>query len=308
VRLTVESSGQCPGREVFLAQLEARSARVREARADEDAPAMRVELAEDDGQVFGRLIYRPRDGPLEGRESRRELRGTECASVAAGLALVAAVILDPSAAVGVEVELFAPLPDRASPAARPPGAEQRKPLPPIRSSPHAHLSLGAAVEVAAGLGPNPGVMARGFVDLELPPPLSAASNRLSLGRSDARSVDTTSGTAQIKLTDIRWEPCIDAWSPAAWHIRACGVVEGGVVNGEGTNTNGARTANRTLAELGGGLRANWLIHDLLTLGFMVGLSTPLARYRFYFSSPDTTAYELALWSAFGEFSMGLRFW
>jgi hypothetical protein len=316
VRLTVESSGNCPGREVFLSELQARSARVREARADERAQAMRVELSSSHGQASGRLIFRPLDGPLEGQDLQRDLRGADCRSVLEGLALVAALILDPAAASPEEPEPVAPAtgpPDTAAPPPAPPPVlppeadARRRPSVAIRSSDRTRVSLGAAIEVAAGLGPDPAVMVRAFIDVVLPAPLSTASTRLSLGRSDARSVDTAVGSAQITLTDVRWEPCLDLWSPAMWRVRGCGIVEGGVIDGAGTNTNAPRTASRTLVELGLALRPTLLVRDRLILGFMVGMSVPLARYRFYFSSPDTTVYELSAVSVLGEFSLGVRF-
>jgi hypothetical protein len=75
--LTVEGGADCPGRDAFLVQLQSRSARIQEARAGERSPSMRVELRASGGQFLGRLTYWPVDGPLNGQESLRELRGTD---------------------------------------------------------------------------------------------------------------------------------------------------------------------------------------------------------------------------------------
>ena len=112
VRLTVKAAPNCPGREAFLGRLEARGVRIREPQADERAPSMRVELRADDGQVFGQLTFHPLDGPLDGEDLRREVQGTDCDSVAASLALVAAVILDPTATDAAAVVNQSPLPAR----------------------------------------------------------------------------------------------------------------------------------------------------------------------------------------------------
>jgi hypothetical protein len=290
VHLAVVVSDDCPGREVFVDRLKARSARIREARADEPAPSMQVELRAEEGQVVGELAFYPIEGPLHGQELRRHVRGADCESVATSLALVAAVILDPGAT------------ESAGPPAVPPPT-----LAPMRSPRSNRLSLGAALETAMGLGPDPAVVPRAFVDFELPAPLGAASLRLSFGRSYAQTIDTVAGSAEITFTDARLEPCLDIWSPASWRIRGCGIVEGGMLSGAGTRTKNPLSENRSLVELGLGLRPTWIVRDSFSLGLLAGASAPVARYRFYFASPDTTAYRVAAWSALVELSMAVRF-
>ncbi len=51
---------------------------------------------------------------------------------------------------------------------------------PASSSAPVHLSLGAALQVAAGASPDPAVIPRWFVELELPAPLSAAVSSICL--------------------------------------------------------------------------------------------------------------------------------
>jgi hypothetical protein len=319
VRLTVKAAPNCPGREAFLGRLEARGVRIREPQADERAPSMRVELRADDGQVFGQLTFHPIDGPLDGEDLRREVQGTDCDSVAASLALVAAVILDPTATDAAAVvqpvpapcPVPAPIPTCTAPPRQEPAPAappRQEPLPPARSSGAARLSLGAALEAVAGLGPDATVVPRAFANLDLPAPLASASLRVSLGRGYTQTAHTATGNAEITLTDFRFEPCLNPWSPAAWRVPACGLVEGAVLSGTGTNTSHARSESRALLGLGLGLRPTWVVRDQITLGLLVGASVPLARYRFYFASPDTTAYRLAAWSALGEFSVGVRFW
>jgi hypothetical protein len=324
LRLTVDAPAGCPDRDAFLAQLHARSGRIREAVSGESAPSMHVELWSGNGQALGMLTVRA----LDGEEGHREVRGADCESVAAGLALVAAVILDPSAALtaGVGAAPSPAPPEQGQPrtvvASTSPGPAQTalaaslsvQPSPSprdvsrrARPADPPRLSLGAAFEIAAGLGPDPGIVPRAFLDLELPTPLHGASARLSVGRSYTRAVATAIGTAEITLTDIRFEPCLDAWSPATLRVRACGIVEGGVLSGQGTNTTDPRSEDRTFLELGLGLRPTWIVRDQMTVGLLVGGAVPLSRYRFYFA-PDATAYRLAPWSGFGEVSVGVRFW
>jgi hypothetical protein len=317
-RLTVEAPAGCLDRESFLARVLTRSKRIQEAQSDENAIALRVELRPVDDQVWGRLVIRASDGEV----GRRELRGWDCVSVANGLALVAAVILDPSAAIASNAA--APIASNQSePAAMPTGnpappsaatshgfaaPPQAETTPPARSPPLS-LSLGWALAAAAGLGPDPQIIPRAFLDVELPAPLAIASARLSVGRGFTSAVDTSNGTADITLTDVRLEPCLDVWSPASFRVRACGIAEADVLTGEGKNTLGARSETRAAFELGLGLRPTWIVRDSIAIGLLAGVAVPLTeRHRFYFASPDETAYRLAAWSALGEVNVGVRFW
>jgi hypothetical protein len=159
-----------------------------------------------------------------------------------------------------------------------------------------------------GLGPDPQVIPRAFVDLELPALFAGPSGRLSVGRGFTSSVSTPNGTADITLTDVRFEPCVDAWSSATFRARVCGVVELGILSGEGRDTTDPQSGTRASLELGLGLRPTWIVRDQIVLGILLAGALPLARYRFYFDTPDKTAYRLAAASAIGEASVGVRFW
>lgn len=308
IRLTFAAPAGCPDREAFLDQLRARSQRIREAASDEGGPSLYVEIRITESGVVGGLTLREANG--EG--GHRELRGADCESLAKGLAFVAAVILDPSAVLGV----VAPMAGR-SPVAEHPEAPavatlkvalttEDKP----RAGPREHLSLslGGAFAVAVGLGPDPQFVPRAFLDVGLPAALRRASARLSFGRGFSRTADTPNGTAVITLTDVRLETCWDAWSPATFRALACGIAEGGVLSGEGRNTLDARSETRAQWDLGLGLRPTWIVGNGLALGLLVAGAVPLARYRFYFASPDVTAYRVPAWSALAELSGSVRFW
>jgi hypothetical protein len=300
VRLTLDAPAGCLDHPSFLAQLQARSARIRDALPNERAPSMHIELVGGEGQVFGKLTVRGVDGD----EGHRELLGTDCESVASGLALVAVVILDPAAVLAAAASASASAP-AASPATPP--ADLAKPSrAPTRPSPQ--LSLGWALATAWGLGPDPQILPRAFIDLELPALPAGPSARLSVGRGFTRAVETPSGTADITLTDARFEPCLDVWSPATFRARACGIVVVGVLSGEGRNTTHANSETRASVELGFGLRPTWRVRDGIALALLIAATGPLARYRFYFDNPYATAYRLAAWSAVGELSLGIRFW
>ena len=308
VRLTFDSPANCPDRQAFLGQLKARSERIREAGSGEVAPSMRIELVVDDGEVTGKMTVRK----LNGDEGYREIRGADCESVVSGLALVAAVVLDPTTVLAATASPTAPdtspspkpvsAPERNTPVTTTPSARSRSPTPPPR------LSLGSALAAALGLGPDPQFLPRAFVDLEFAALPAHPSGRLSVGRGFTSSLNTPNGTAAITVTDVRFEPCADVWSPAVFRARVCGVAELGILTGEGRDTKDPQSATRASLELGLALRPTWVVHDQIVLGILLAGAAPLARYRFYFDTPDTTAYGLAAWSLIGEGSIGVRFW
>jgi hypothetical protein len=288
IRLTVDAPAGCPDRAEFLAQVKGYAARVREALPGEAAREIHVEMRSADDEFIGRLTMTEPDGT----EGRREVHDVDCGSLSAGMAFVAAVVVDPNVAL------------KAAPA---PVVHRSPPEPPLRHEPPARLSAGAAFAAIIGLGPGTQLDPRGFVDLELPGPLHRFDARVSLGRAFTNSVATPSGTAQITLTDLRLEPCFDMGLPGPLGLRACGIVDGALLVGQGTLTNGPQMAKRLSIELGLGLRPTWVVGRRFILGVLVGAAVPTARYRFLFS-PNETAYQLAAWSGVGEFSIGVYFW
>jgi hypothetical protein len=305
VLLTVDAPGGCVDEPGLLARVQSYAPRVRAAGSGEAARAIRVELEADGSSVHGTLTVRE----LNGAEGHRELRGRDCDSVAAGLAFVAAVIMDPDAArafdrVAAGGDVASPVLLSSAPASvsRPGSKAPREPL--------GRLSVGAAIEVAHGLGPDPETIARLFFDFELSRWLKEASARLEVGRGFAPSVQTALGSATIALTDARFEPCLALWSPDPFVLRGCGVVEAMLLSGRGrpdtatTSTPGMAST----AELGLSLRPTWSIGNRISIGLLVGAAVPVVRSRFYFTMPNEDVYQLPSWSAFGELSVGVYFW
>ncbi len=305
LHLTVDTPTWCVDPPSLLMRVQRYAPRVREAARGEAAKAIRVEI-EPDGRGFrGTLTVRD----VEGAEGHRELRGRDCESVAAGLAFVAAIIMDPDAARAVVPGVLA---HEVATAPAPPSVRPTSgPLPSLNapSEPIGRLSAGAAIEVAHGLGPDPETIARLFFDFELSRWLRGVSARIEVGRGFAPSAQTPLGSATIVLTDARFEPCFAVWAPDPFALRLCGVVEAMLLSGQGkaaTATSGTSSALDTV-ELGLALRPTWTIAKRVSVGLLAGAALPLARYRFYFTVPDTTVYQLPRWSAFGELSLGVYF-
>jgi hypothetical protein len=288
IRLTVDAPAGCPDRAAFLAQVKAYAARAREALPGEAAREIHAAMRPGDDGFVGTLTMTEPDGT----EGRREVHDVDCGSLSAGMAFVAAVVIDPNVARSATPPPVVPPPQE----------------PPVRHEPPARLSAGVAFAAIEGLGPGTQVDPRGFVDLELPGPLHRFDVRASLGRAFTNSVVRPSGTARITLTDLRLEPCFDLVSPGALGLRVCGMVDGVVLAGQGTGTNDPTAATRRSIELGLGVRPTWVVGRRFVLGVFAGAAVPLRRYRFKFSLPDETAYELATWSGVVELSAGVYFW
>jgi hypothetical protein len=306
VHVAVDAPDRCADRASFLAQLQARSPRIREAKPDEAARSLRVEVAVIGEHAEGTVAFREPSGG----EGRRSLAGADCASVVTGLAFVAAVILDPDAATAPPPAPAVPAPSAAPP---PPVATMPAvtPAPALgRGATKApwRFSVGAALQVGAGEGPDAQIVPRLFLGAELPGALRRFDVRLSAGRGFTRSVATGAGTAAITLTDVRFDPCVNALGPGPIRLDACPLVDLAVLSGQGERTAHAQNATRAVASLGLAVRPGWTYRDRLVVTVAAGTAVPLARYRFYFTSPDTTAYRVAPWSAFGELSVGVRFW
>jgi hypothetical protein len=291
LRLTVTAAFDCPDGATLLSQVKAYAPRVRAALPGESATAIQIEVHPSGPLLEGIVtVEDPR-----GASGRRELQGTNCDALASAAAFVIAVIMDPQA---VRANEEAP----ASPALTP--APPSKPLPPI-----GHISAGTALEIAHGFGPDPAVIARLLLDFAFSRWLAGVSLRIEGGRGLEHSEHVGAGTATIGVTDARIEPCYGVWSPRTLTVRGCGVVEMLFLSADSEAGDPATSQSPTLAsvELGLAVRPTWTIGEYFSVGLLAGAAVPLARYRFYFTLPDTTVYRLPALSTFGELSAEVNF-
>jgi hypothetical protein len=301
VRLSVDSPADCTDRATFLAGMRRRTTRVREAAQGEAATGFRIQMVMRGPDYAGTLTV----SDLDGRERRRELMGSDCRSVAAGLELVAALIVDPRASLATPTAVEA----TESPSTLPPGTSDKPSgLPSHGREPALRLGGGAVFEVASGLGPDAALVPRLFLDARLGGVLRVLSAYISVGRALARTVDTSAGNARIDLTDVRLEPCLAPLSSAKVTARACADFEAAILTGTGQATNAPAEDTRLGWEVGGSARFEWIFLSPLRVQIGAGLAAPLSRYRFYFEQPDTTAYRVAAFSTFGEVGLGALFW
>jgi hypothetical protein len=304
LRLTVTAAFGCPDGATLLSQVKDYAPRVRAALPGESATAIQIEV-HPSGPLLEGIVTVEDPG---GASGRRELQGANCDSLASAAAFVIAVIMDPQAARAREQAPASPSPALSAlttaPPSKPPPPPPSKPPPPI-----GQLSAGTALEIAHGFGPDPAVIARLLIDFAFSRWLTGVSLRLEGGRGLEHSVHVGAGTATIGATDARIEPCFDVWSPRALEMRGCGVVEMLFLSADSEAGDPATSQSPTLAslELGLAVRPTWTIGKYFSVGLLAGAAVPLARYRFYFTLPDTTVYRLPALSTFGELSAEVNF-
>jgi hypothetical protein len=293
LRLTVTAAFGCPDGATLLSQVKDYAPRVRAALPGESATAIQIDV-HPSGPLLEGIVTVEDPG---GASGRRELQGANCDALASAAAFVIAVIMDPQAARANEQTPTSP-----SPALVP--APPSKPLLPI-----GQISAGTALEIAHGFGPDPAVLARLLLDFAFSRWLAGVSLRIEGGRGLEHSVHVGAGTATIGATDARIEPCFDVWSPRALMVRGCGVVEMLFLSADSEAGDPATSQSPTLTsvELGLAVRPTWTIGKYFSVGLLAGAAVPLARYRFYFTLPDTTVYRLPALSTFGELSAEVNF-
>ena len=100
VRVDYSGAPGCPGPREFADQLQSRSRRIHVADGGGSVDTLIVRVDARGGKFAGRLTLRT----LDGRETERTVTGDSCSEVVRGLALVAAIALDPGAALSPVAE------------------------------------------------------------------------------------------------------------------------------------------------------------------------------------------------------------
>ena len=289
------SSAGCASRYSFLKELETRTTRLREAREDEHAITLIVETFRTDGGVRGQLTVRKPDGDL----TVREVPGADCAEVESGMALIAALMVDPVAGSVDRVPLRPP-PIQAAP------APDTKPTP---GAPHGsrwsiriEQRLMGRTAVAPGWtwGPALGAM------------LTAETSRfrpsVALSVHDARAtVVKPQGSAELDWRTAELGLCpIAAPVGEAWDLRACASLQLGRLRGAGFAT--ANPAKKRILWTSAALQlaARYRIVGPLWLGFETAFTFPFSRERFYLD-PDLTLHQVPAWGVSAGLGVGVRF-
>jgi hypothetical protein len=296
VRAEFSSGLHCGTPDDFSAELQKRSQHVRPALGGERAFEFQIDVRDNEGTLEGRLTLREPGG----RVTVRVVPGATCSEVIPALAVIAAVLVEPSA-IGEQQPMRAPT---APPSARPEptgwavGASvglvaQGAVAPQTR--------LGFAIEASAAYEAGDW----------LSPLFAVAYARTEEGTATTPGI----GTARLNWWTVRASLCPVRWPEAALlALRPCGLFDLGALQGAGEQT--YRPGNTRVTWLAPGASARldsfplaWLDaapFDWLVITAEAGIFRPLNRDRFVFD-PDLEAYRPPWVGGFGRLAAGGRF-
>ena len=299
VRFELSGPTGCADDARLASEVRARTSRVRDAAPGESPDlTLRVRIDVTHGAASGELVLTD----AQGASTRRALSGESCEAVVSGLALVAALAIDPSASTAAVplVKAAAPSAPPAPPVPPPPPPPMPPPMPepapippPIAASVVERLDPSPAelppdtpsAESPEPRGPprrwrstvgidlgllgvgSPGVVATGslFADVALESTgVLAPSFRVSVQRSLELTQTTGSNeSATLAWTFGRAEACpLRLAIGAAVDLRPCGFFDGGALYASGSAPVNASSQLRPWAAAGALARLEWAKKDV----------------------------------------------
>lgn len=288
----------CPNTEGFSEQLLARSSRVRKALSGEPALSFRVELGGAPGALVGQLtLLEP-----NGRVTVRVVPGTSCDELTSAMGVIAAVLVETqSASIAKPVD---------EPQERVPADVAHDE--PSRRTSHWRAGGGVGLAVEGAVAPDlvAGLSVEATLALDRASVLSPGF-ALAFVRTLSDRVRAQNGTARFQWNALRVTVCPLRWPASGWFaLRPCALLDAGVLEATGENTD--RPASKAVSwfAVGGALRAEALLTRPLVLTLEGGLVAPLRRDRFYFD-PDTratTAFDVQPVGALARLGVSAQFW
>jgi hypothetical protein len=283
----------CPDREAFIRAVEKRLPGWKHDETSAER-SVQVHVQSTPAGFIGTVS-------LDQTRSVREIDGPRCDAVVRGLALVAAVALDPTSAVTTE-------PAEDPPAQQPrPAAPPAPPSPPAlvgpalpqqtRAAKPARLSFGFGAAGGILFGPAPsalyGVEVRGLV---------ADSDRrfvahLGAGRLVNGDVAVTSGRASFELTYAELAGCYRPIRGSVLAVSTCLTLQAGSLAASGEPTPPLvepKTSRQLWAAAGGRIELAFPLGRNLELGAGAGAGTPFRKYEYLFENPDEEVHESAI--------------
>jgi hypothetical protein len=284
VHVDYEAPHGCPDVAQFMNEVHARSPRIR--FADDGTRALSVRLTQTLGRVSGQFTLRDADGTAR----QRTVTGSQCAEVVSGLALIAAVAIDPNALLGtpnVDPSASAMTSDAGPPIDAAPIA----PAPPTPEPDRWTFSLWADAELVFGASPS--VLVAVPIALELAratPQLFAPGIHLRFERTAGGSSTNGSG-ADFTFTVGDLDLCPIAWSPWRFRFQGCARGELGALEAFGTGVLPVRSSVRPFFAVGPVLDVRFTVWSRFFLDLQGALLFAAFRDR-YFLEPNTTVFDV----------------
>ncbi|APR76032.1 RNA polymerase sigma factor RpoE [Minicystis rosea] len=300
--------------------------RARPAEPGEAATVFEVEVGQLGEDHVGRLLVESTRG-----RSVRSIDGPSCAEVVSGLALIAALTIDPGASLAASTRASkpAPKPD-PTPAPSPPEHADTPSLlaaPPLpdrldtlQRAPHSpsprpaptgfRWTVGLDGVAPVGIAPRVIMGAGPFVQMRAERPYGWAL-RLSAAYATSGAIDTGPSRASFAWGAGRLEGCPVTVRPASrLLIYPCVVAEGGFVRARGFTSAAiveAREVKIPWLSLGTGLRVELeAMKDRLVIAALGGLDFPFVRQRFVFANPEMEIHAIPVVTGSFGLSVGIR--
>ncbi len=286
VRLTYAAPASCPDAATFEAAV-----RQRAPRATITATAPRVfaiAITTGDAGFTGTLS-------TGDAGATRALAASRCDDLIAALALVTALAIDPSVALGA--------PDPPAPAPPPPAPPPPVPPPPVPPpAPRPRWSGWGAATLAIAHGVAPDPLPTAGLEARL---ARVGLGHVALGAAAGRqTVTTAAGRATFTWVIARASGCWTAIDRAI-ALDACGHAEVGALGARGLDIVRAREVTRTWLAVGAHAALRWSPGAWLFVEAQAGASLPIVRDRFVFT-PNQLIHQadaVVPWTAIG---VGLR--
>ena len=294
-RLVWSSSAGCGSRYSFLEELKSRTTRLREAREDEHAIIMIVETFRTESGVRGQLTVRKPDGEV----TAREVPGADCAEVESGMALIAALMVDPLAGRLDPEEVWPP------PAQ---GTREADATPTPDAAPASRWSIRVEQRLIGRTAVAPGWTWGQAFGAMLTRETGRFRPSVALSVQDTRAtVVKPRGSAELEWRAADLELCpIAAPIGEAWDVRACASFQVGRLRGSGFATVNPAKKRILWTSAGLQLAARYRIVGPLWLGVEGALTFPFTRERFYLE-PNLTLHQVPAWAVGAGLGVGVRF-
>jgi hypothetical protein len=290
--LSYAAAPSCPSEADFVAAVRARTDKVRFVSDPSATQRVSVRLADGAEGPAGMLVIS--DG--ERTILHRNLAASTCGEIASALALVAALALDPDAAL----EDDAPPPPPPPP---PPPApiEAPKAAPGGPRAPRTAIAVGAGAERITHVLPRAALAPLVFVDVEpgtANARVLAARLRIGLVGSSTSNDDPRPDSARFAWVALPVQICPVAAQTRSVALLPCASGEIGLLRARGTDVAEPTTHTRFWSALGLAASVRLRPADGWTVEATGGVRFPLLRDRFRFD-PDERIYSPTVGSAFG---------
>jgi hypothetical protein len=309
VSIEYTAPANCPRSDTFAAELSARTSRARVVAPAPHVRALLVNIRAHKRGFAGRVIVRDPDGS----ETERAVAGESCGEVVAGLALIAAVAIDPLAATGAATPepsgSVAPPSSSTPPAPPPPPPPTPPPAqttePPRETPPRAtsnasqwNVAAGAQGGAAGGVAPDVLLVVPIFVEVAREGEIFSPAARIRVERTGTGTVAAGGAHAEFTWTAAELDLCPVIFGSRDVNVRPCARAVVGTLEASAVEVEPSRSGVRPWLSLGAALRGRIMVIGPLFLEAEGGATLAMVRDRF-FVEPSQTVYRAPLvgWSA-----------